>query len=92
MALSPLQLTSGSAYGFASWALTQQCVPNSVLCNISNCAYCLTSNQCALCAAGFDFSASNSNVCVATCNVTNCLQCTEGNINNCTICKPSFQL
>lgn len=91
LALSPLQLTSATAYGFASWALTQQCVPNTVSCNVSNCAYCLSANQCASCATGYDFSASNSNLCVASCNVANCFQCTEGNANNCTTCSPGFQ-
>ena len=91
LALSPLQLTSATAYGFASWALTQQCVPNTVSCNVANCAYCLSANQCASCATGYDFSASNSNLCVASCNVANCFQCTEGNANNCTTCSPGFQ-
>ena len=44
----PLQLTSSSAYGFVSWALTQQCIPNSVPCNITYfAAICFSANQCA---------------------------------------------
>lgn len=92
LALSPLQLTSSSAYGFVSWALTQQCIPNSVPCNITFCAICFSANQCAACASGYDFSTTNANNCVPACSITNCLQCTEGNANTCITCYPGYQL
>lgn len=53
----------------------QQCLPNAVTCNITNCAYCTQNNVCVTCATGFDFSNTTQNTCVAVCNVTGCLQC-----------------
>lgn len=81
-----------NVFTFASFALYLQCTPNTISCNVTNCAYCKQANVCATCATGFDFSSNNSNTCVPVCNVTNCLQCNEGNSNTCQYCKPGFQL
>lgn len=84
-----LTIRDGNTLG---WTLTKQCVPSTISCGISNCAYCLQNNICAACATGYDFSPSNSNSCVPICNVTNCLQCAESSNNTCTLCKPGFSL
>ena len=75
LALGNIASTLQNINSFANFALTQQCIPNTISCNVTNCAYCLSNNVCATCATGFDFSSSNSNICSPACNVANCLQC-----------------
>lgn len=77
LALGPLSLTSTytNMVNFGLYLLQQQCVPSSISCNISNCAYCLQNNVCAQCATGYDFSTTNSSMCAPACTIANCLQC-----------------
>ncbi len=58
-----------------SGMLTAQCIPSTITCNITNCAYCTSNNVCGGCASGYDFPSLGSNVCNPTCNVANCYQC-----------------
>ena len=74
LVLAGITAAQQNLYSYAVYVLTQQCVQNIVSCNVSNCAYCITPNNCVSCATGYDF-ASNSTNCVPICNVANCLQC-----------------
>lgn len=90
--LAILNPTSG-LYTFTNYLLLQQCLPNSIICNISNCAYCFSNNTCDSCAQGYDFSVNNTNLCIAVCNVSNCYQCVEGvNPSACSVCQPQYTL
>jgi hypothetical protein len=80
-----------SAVDFGTFALNT-CVPNSIICNITGCAYCNSNNVCASCIQGYDFSSQNPNQCVPTCTVSNCFQCVESNQNICNICVPGFSV
>jgi len=58
-----------SPSNYANFLYYQQCIPSSISCNVTYCAYCSTTNQCQACATGYDFSESNSNTCSPTCTV-----------------------
>ena len=80
-----------STYEFAC-ALNNQCrMTSSLTCNVNYCSYCTSNNVCASCMSGYDFDSTNTN-CVATCNVTNCYECNEGQEQTCNVCQPGFQL
>lgn len=75
---------------------TQQCtLTSNIICNITGCSYCLTSNVCSVCWSGFMLNSNNS-MCTPTCNVTNCNQCniTSSTITStaCLFCQPGFTL
>ena len=67
-----------------------QCIPNTITCQIANCAYCTSSGVCASCASGYDITSPN--VCGPACSVSNCIQCFEGSPSSCLTCQPGYTL
>lgn len=59
----------------------------NIICNITNCDFCITNNTCQACLSGYSL---DSNVCTATCTVANCQTCS--NNLNCQTCAYGYYL